>query len=108
MPTSAATVWRRSTHLSITPAPLCTSSHDLNMKSGTIFDVRLCAWIVALPLVALVGSTASATVQPAWLVRFNAGLTYATNKVVQMVLDGQGNIVVTGSSTGAAGDYDYL
>src|SRR5262245_19070924 len=47
-------------------------------------------------------------VQPAWIARYNSGLARATDEVVAIALDPQGNIVVAGSTTGAAGDYDYL
>jgi uncharacterized delta-60 repeat protein len=57
---------------------------------------------------ALVEFPAGSAIQPAWLSRYNGGLNRGTNQAVTMALDAQGNIVVAGSSTGAAGDYDYL
>src|SRR5262245_33655019 len=47
-------------------------------------------------------------VQPAWVARYNGGLSRVTNQVVALQLDAVGNILVAGSSTSAAGDYDYL
>jgi hypothetical protein len=47
-------------------------------------------------------------VQPAWTVHYNGGLSRSTNQVVALRLDAEGNILIAGSSTGAAGDYDYL
>jgi hypothetical protein len=57
---------------------------------------------------ALLASSLCGAMQPAWIARYNGGLNRTTNQVVAMQLDGQGNILVSGSSTGAAGDYDYL
>src|SRR5262245_43009735 len=49
-----------------------------------------------------------AAVQPAWLVGYDAGRPTGTNQAVAMLVDSHGDIVVTGSSTSANGDYDYV
>jgi hypothetical protein len=49
-----------------------------------------------------------AGVQEAWVTTYNGGLAQGTNRAVALALDSQGNVVVAGSSTGAAGDFDYV
>src|SRR5689334_14646678 len=61
-----------------------------------------------LLMLAAANSACLAAVAPAWLRTWRAGLTYETNQVLAVSLDAQGNIVIGGSSTGAAGDYDYI
>jgi hypothetical protein len=66
--------------------------------------------IVSIVLMFVLSSCASvqAWVQEAWVATYNAGLAQGTNRAVAMALDSQGNVIVAGSSTGAAGDFDYL
>jgi len=78
------------------------------MKLDFVSRVRPHGGLLPLALVGLFGWTAWGSVQPAWIVSYNGGLANSTNQVVRMSLDGQGNIVLAGSATGAAGDYDYL
>jgi hypothetical protein len=50
---------------------------------------------------------AYAQVQQAWVAKYNNGIASGTNQGVKMVLDGAGNIYVTGFSQNANGNLDY-
>jgi len=80
------------------------------MRRSTLsIDVMKSRLVPIISLFFLFSSKAvQAGVQQAWLAAYNGGLTEGTNRAVAMALDSQGNVVVAGSSTGEAGDFDYV
>ena len=53
-------------------------------------------------------SAVHASVQEAWIQKYNAGRSEGTNQAVAMALDSQANIIVAGSSQSTNGDFDYV
>ena len=64
--------------------------------------------LAIVSLVLLSCAVVQAGVQETWVATYNGGLAQGTNQAVAMALDSQGNVIVAGSSTGAAGDFDYV
>jgi hypothetical protein len=61
-----------------------------------------------IPLVlGLLGVSASAQVQQAWVARYNNGITNGSNQAAKMALDAAGNIYVSGFSQNTNGNLDY-
>jgi hypothetical protein len=56
----------------------------------------------------LIGFSASAQIQPAWVAKYNNGIANGTNQAVQMALDSVGNIYVTGFSQNTNGNLGYV
>jgi hypothetical protein len=56
----------------------------------------------------MIGFSASAQIQQAWVAKYNNGIANGTNQAVQMALDSAGNIYVTGFSQNTNGNLGYV
>jgi hypothetical protein len=64
--------------------------------------------ILCCVLTVVMAFSASAQIQPAWVARYNNGITNGTHQAVKMALDPAGNMYITGFSQNTNGNLGYV